>query len=76
MLVLTWKPGESLRIGDKVTIKVLAIKGNRVRIGVDAREDIAVHHEEVFEQVCALLEDGTPRSPHAPVSLRIVRSDK
>jgi carbon storage regulator len=76
MLVLTWKPGDSLRIGDKVTIRVLAMKGNRVRIGIDAPEDIAVHYDDIVQQGRAPLEDGTARGSHSPVSLRIVRSDK
>ncbi|HMK21932.1 MAG TPA: carbon storage regulator [Terriglobales bacterium] len=76
MLVLTWKPGDSLRIGDKVTIRVLAMKGNRVRIGIDAPEDIAVHYEEIFPEARAPLEDGTAQGSPSPVSLRIVRSDK
>jgi carbon storage regulator len=76
MLVLTWKPGECLRIGDKMTIRVLAIKGNSVRIGIEASQDIAVHHEDVFEGICELLEDTPPGSPPSPVSLRLVRSGR
>lgn len=50
MLILTRKVGESLVIGDDVSVTVLGIKGNQVRIGVNAPREIAVHREEVLER--------------------------
>ena len=48
MLILTRRVGESLMIGDNVTVTVLGVKGNQVRIGVNAPRDVAVHREEIF----------------------------
>jgi carbon storage regulator len=50
MLILTRRVGESLLIGDDVTITVLGVKGNQVRIGVNAPRDVAVHREEVLNR--------------------------
>ena len=49
MLILTRRVGESLIIGDDVTITVLGVKGNQVRIGVNAPRDVAVHREEILD---------------------------
>ena len=51
MLILTRKVGESLMIGGDVTITVLGVKGNQVRIGVDAPRDVAVHREEILNRI-------------------------
>ena len=51
MLILTRKTGEVLTIGDNVTVTVLGVKGNQVRIGINAPKDVAVHREEVFEKI-------------------------
>lgn len=52
MLILTRKLGESLVIGDgSVTIKVLGVKGNQVRIGIDAPKNIPVHRKEIFDRI-------------------------
>ena len=53
MLILTRRVGESLMIGDDVTVTVLGVKGNQVRLGVNAPRDIAVHREEIFERIRA-----------------------
>ena len=51
MLILTRKVGETLMIGDEVTVTVLGVKGNQVRIGVNAPKTVAVHREEIFERI-------------------------
>jgi carbon storage regulator len=51
MLILTRRVGETVVIGDEVTVTVLGIKGNQVRIGVKAPKNVAVHREEIFERI-------------------------
>ena len=51
MLILTRRVGESLRIGDDISVTVLGIKGSQVRIGVDAPKTISVHREEVYDRI-------------------------
>ena len=51
MLILTRRVGESLMIGDDVNVTVLGIKGNQVRIGVNAPKDVAVHREEIYQRI-------------------------
>ncbi|MFT5692422.1 MAG: carbon storage regulator [Oceanicoccus sp.] len=51
MLILTRRIGESLIIGDDVKITVLAVKGNQVRVGVDAPKEVAVHREEIYDRI-------------------------
>lgn len=51
MLILTRRVGESLMIGDEVNVTVLGIKGNQVRIGVNAPKDVSVHREEIYQRI-------------------------
>ncbi len=51
MLILTRRVGETLMIGDEVSVTVLGVKGNQVRIGVNAPREVAVHREEIFERI-------------------------
>ena len=51
MLILTRRAGETVMIGDKVSVTIVAIQGNQVRIGVDAPRDIEVHREEIYQKI-------------------------
>ena len=51
MLILTRRGGETLMVGDDITVTVLSIKGNQVRLGVNAPQNIVVHREEVYEKI-------------------------
>jgi carbon storage regulator len=54
MLILTRRQRESLKIGSDVTVTILCIRGNKVRIGVDAPKDVAVHREETYQRIQAM----------------------
>lgn len=53
MLILTRRVSEGVMIGDDIKIKILGVKGNQVRIGVAAPEDVSVHREEIYQRVLA-----------------------
>ncbi len=51
MLILTRRVGETVMVGDEVTITVLGVKGNQVRVGINAPKSVAVHREEIYERI-------------------------
>jgi len=58
MLILTRRVGETLMIGDDITVTVLGIKGQQVRVGVNAPREVAVHREEIYEKIQRKREGG------------------
>jgi carbon storage regulator len=65
MLILTRRVGETLMIGDEVTVTVLGVKGNQVRIGVNAPRDVPVHREEIYERIKREQAEGVDRPQDA-----------
>ncbi|HEX4299713.1 MAG TPA: carbon storage regulator CsrA [Gammaproteobacteria bacterium] len=63
MLILTRRVGETLMIGDEVTVTVLGVKGNQVRLGVNAPRTVAVHREEIYERIRREQEGGGTPPP-------------
>jgi carbon storage regulator len=65
MLILTRRVGETVVIGNDVTVTVLGVKGNQVRLGVNAPREVAVHREEIFERIKReQAEDKSSPRPH------------
>ena len=65
MLILTRRVGETLVIGDDITVTVLGVKGNQARLGVNAPKEIAVHREEIFNRIKREQADGESIPPRA-----------
>ncbi len=63
MLILTRRVGETLMVGDDVSITVLGVKGNQVRIGINAPKEIAVHREEIYQRIKAEQASAAESSP-------------
>jgi len=70
VLILTRRVGETLMIGDNVSVTVLGVKGNQVRIGVNAPKDVAVHREEIFQRIQAEEEGGTDKESQLNNSIK------
>jgi len=65
MLILTRRVGETVMIGDDVTITVLGVKGNQVRVGINAPKSVAVHREEIYERIKREQQPEPQESPDA-----------
>jgi carbon storage regulator len=68
MLILTRRVGETVMIGDDVTVTVLGVKGNQVRMGINAPRTVAVHREEIFERIKHEGQDSDFVSTSEPMS--------
>jgi carbon storage regulator len=74
MLILTRRVGETVMIGNEVTVTVLGVKGNQVRIGVNAPKDVAVHREEIYDRI-KREEDGDLGGQQPPPGIKAKVSD-
>lgn len=72
MLILTRKSGEGIRIGDSITIKVIEVRGNQVRLGVEAPKNISVHREEIYELIREQNTLAAQSSPASPEELTVI----
>jgi len=71
MLILTRKSGEGIRIGDEITLKIIEIRGNQVRIGVEAPRDLSVHREEIY---ALIQEQNRAAAKSSPVDPEVLAS--
>jgi carbon storage regulator len=70
MLILTRRTGETVMIGNEITLTVLGVKGNQVRIGINAPKSVPVHREEIYERIKRELAGGEPNGNVAPEPAR------
>ncbi|MFZ9905322.1 MAG: carbon storage regulator CsrA [Steroidobacteraceae bacterium] len=68
MLILTRRVGETVMIGEEVSVTVLGVKGNQVRVGINAPKNVAVHREEIFDRIKS--EDGSSDQDEAQQGMR------
>ena len=76
MLILTRKSGEGIRIGDSITLRIIEVRGNQVRVGVEAPRNISVHREEIYEliqQQNRIAADSSPATPEELTSILKMR---
>ena len=64
MLILTRKIGEAVKIGDDIEVSIIGVKGNQVRLGINAPSDVAVHREEIYERIRQ--DDSSAEKPETP----------
>ena len=76
MLILTRKSGEGIRIGDAITLKIIEIRGNQVRIGIDAPKKISVHREEIYSLIQEQNQMAAQSSPSDPQLLTLLLKDQ
>lgn len=76
MLILTRKSGEGIRIGDHITLKVIEIRGNQVRLGIEAPRDMSVHREEIYALIQEQNRAAAQSSPHDPGVLTNLLKDR
>lgn len=69
MLILTRKSGEAIRIGDAITLRIIEVRGNQVRLGVEAPKCISVHREEIYELIQENNRAAAVSSPASPDEL-------
>ena len=68
MLILTRRVGETVMIGNDITVTVLGVKGNQVRVGVNAPKEVAVHREEIYERIKREEQAGGAGAANRPVT--------
>lgn len=85
MLILTRRVGETIVIGDDVVVTVLGIKGNQVRIGINAPKNVSVHRQEIYERIQSEKNTTTPvaaepapavEAPAAPTTTTVIRKKR
>jgi carbon storage regulator len=64
MLILTRRVGETVMIGNDVTVTILGVKGNQVRVGINAPKNVAVHREEIYERIKREHQGESQSEPH------------